>query len=187
MKGHLLCESYRQGKFEVEERQARRILASPLTHYLPFPHSFSFGDEEGRQVSLCSLSLAWNWAYEWMLSNEKIEYGDLFQMMGQSKSVGFKEREGSRAVEWNTNEPVASSCWRTWLFCCRRWRDMEEFKQEDSFECVSLCMYMYIFMNVNMYIFKYTAMYTSYGYTCTSSCIYVCPYKFLFICVCVYI
>lgn len=34
---------------------------------------------------------------------------------------------------------------RTWIFSLRRWGGTEEFKQENNVECVSMCMYMYIY------------------------------------------
>lgn len=70
-----------------------------------------------------------------------------FQMMGQSWSVG-KERGGMSERNAKGAWPGASSCSRTWIFSLRRQGGIEEFKQEDNVECVSMCMY--IFIHVNM-------------------------------------
>lgn len=98
-----------------------------------------------------------------------------FQMMGQSWSVG-KERGGMAERNAKGAGPGAGSCSGTWIFSLRRWGGTEEFKQEDNVECGSMCMY--IFICVNIQDFMYIGKHTSYIHL-----VYICAYIHIYVCV----
>lgn len=141
IKGRLLCEIYRQGQFEVEERQLKRAPASPLTtHPSLWPRLPLRGRGKKQDRCLCAiLSLSWARMNECCQTKSQSMVA-LFQMMNQSWSVGFKERGGNRMMaEGNAKGAGACACRGTWRFSYRKRGGIEELMQEGNFECASMC------------------------------------------------
>lgn len=128
IKGSLLYGIYRPGKFKVERREPRRILASTLTtHPSLCPQLRLWERGKGKTGSLCHFVPGITSGRGWKLLNEKPECGGFVSNDGPKlncrKGKGWEGRKKCKGGR-------ARSCSGTWVFSLRRWEALKRLSRK---------------------------------------------------------